>query len=271
MRDRTILITGATDGIGKQTALELAGLGAAVLLHGRDRAKGERVLAEIRAATGNKRLSLLIADLASLNQVRALAAEVRAACPRLDVLVNNAAVHIPQRQITEDGIETTFAVNHLAPFLLTNLLLDLLKASAPARIVNVSSDAHLGATIDFDNLQGERRYSGVDAYRLSKLGNVLFTFELAERLRGTGVTANCLHPGVIATKLLHGGWPQLRGDNLAAGALTTVYLATSSEIADISGRFFLNQRIAKASELADDVALRQRFWDVSAGLVGLLS
>ena len=155
MRDRTVLITGATDGIGKQTALELARMGARVLLHGRDRAKGKAVLAELRAATGNERLSLLTADLASLSQVRDLADEVCASCPRLDALVNNAAVHMPQRQLTEDGIESTFAINHLAPFLLTQLLLDLLKASAPARIVNVSSDAHLGARLDFD--AGRRR------------------------------------------------------------------------------------------------------------------
>lgn len=269
MLNKTILITGATDGIGKQTALELARMGATVLLHGRDRAKGEAVLAEIRQATGNERLSLWIADLASLRQVRSLAADVRTSCTRLDVLINNAGVHMPQRQLTEDGLEATFAINHLAPFLLTHLLLDLLKASAPARIVNVSSDAHLSAKLDFKNLQGEQHYEGREAYCLSKLGNVLFTFELAARLQGTGITVNCLHPGVIATKLLHGGWPSLHGSELAAGAATTVYLATAPEVENVTGQFFINQRIAKASALADDPMLRRRFWDVSARLVGL--
>ena len=175
----------------------------------------------------------------------------------------------PPRRLTEDGLETTFAVNHLAPFLLTHLLLDALHASPAGRIVNVSSDAHLGATLEFDNLQGEQRYNGGDAYRLSKLGNVLFTVELAERLRGTVITANSLHPGVIDTKLLNSGWPSLHGADLAAGAATTVYLATSQEVENISGRFFTNRRIAKASPLADDVVLRRRFWDVSARLAGL--
>ncbi len=269
MKDKIILVTGATDGIGKQTALELARLGATVLLHGRSQQRGQQALADIQAATGNDKLDLFTADLASQKQVRRLAAEVQAKYSRLHVLINNAGVFMPQRQVTEDGLEMTFAVNHLAPFLLTHLLLELLKKSAPARIITVSSSLHLRSLVDFNNLQGDKYYSGGQAYNLSKLGNVLFTVELARRLRGTGVTANCLHPGAIDTKLLHAAVGRMRGETVAAGASTPVYLATAPEVERASGQYFERRQAVMPSPLAQDAELRKKFWETSARLVGL--
>ena len=272
MQNKTILVTGSTDGIGKQIALELAQLGATVLLHGRSPQRGQQALADIRAALGagaRPKLDFFLADLASQRQVRQLAAEVQARYDRLDVLVNNAGVFARQRELTEDGLELTFAVNHLAPFLLTNLLLERLKKSAPARIVTVSSTLHQRALVDFNNLQGEQFYDGSQAYSLSKLGNVLFTVELAERLRGSGVTANCLHPGAIGTKLLRASVGGMWGESVAAGAATPVYLATAPEVAETSGFYYDKKRSAKTSPLAQDAELRKKFWEVSAALTGL--
>ena len=269
MQDKIVLVTGSTDGIGKETARQLAQLGATVVVHGRHAERCEAARDEIRATTGNPRVDCVAADLSSQRQVRQLAAEITARYHRLHVLVNNAGVILLQRQLSEDGVEMSFAVNHLAPFLLTNLLLDVLKASAPARIVNVSSTVHYSAQIKFDNLQGERRYNGVEAYKVAKLGNVLFTYELAERLKGTGVTVNCLHPGVVATKLLGTGWGWSNGLSSAQGAALSVHLATSPEVEQISGQYFENKLPGGASPRAADVNLRRKFWDVSAQLVGL--
>jgi len=272
MEGKIVLVTGATDGIGKQTALELAQLGATVLLHGRSAQRGQQALADIRAALGSAarpRLDYFLADLSSQRQVRQLAAEVQTRYHRLDVLINNAGVFTKQRELTEDGLELTFAVNHLAPFLLTNLLLDLLKRSAPARIITLSSVLHQRSLVDFNNLQGERFFDGNQAYGLSKLGNVLFTVELAERLRGTGVTANCLHPGSIDTKMLRAAFGGMHGDTVAAGAATPVYLATAPEVENVSGFYFDRKRSAKTSPLAQDAELRRKFWEVSARLTGL--
>jgi retinol dehydrogenase-14 len=269
MADKVILVTGSTDGIGKQTALELARTGATVLLHGRSKERGQQALEAIRAASGNTRLDVFIADLSSQNQVRRLAAEVRARYEHVHVLINNAGTYVPQRELTEDGLEVTFAVNHLAPFLLTHLLLDGLRHSAPARIITVSSSLHQRAQVDFNNLQGDKHYSPTHAYNLSKLGNVLFTVELAQRLRGTGITANCLHPGAIDTKLLHLAFRGYGGDSVAAGAATSVYLATSPEVQTTSGLYFEAKRPVNASPLAKDQDLRRRFWEVSSELVGL--
>ena len=265
MKDKIVLVTGATDGIGKQTALELAQLGARVLAHGRSAERCRAVVEEIKQRTGNE-ADYLVADFASLQQVRAMAAEVKAKHDRLRVLVHNAGVLMRERRLTGDGLETTFAVNHLAPFLLTHLLLDLLKASAPARIVVVSSGTHQSAKVDFGNLQGEKRYDGYAAYALSKLGNVLFAYELAERLAGTGVTVNCLHPGVIATKLLRAGWGG-RGNGLAEGAETLVYLASSPEVENVTGKYFVRKRETPSSPASHDEKLRKEFWKVSERLV----
>ena len=269
MEDKIILVTGSTDGIGKQTALELARLGATVLLHGRSLDRGQQALKDLRAASENNKLDLFIADLSSQKQVRRLAAEVEAKYDRLHVLINNAGIFMPQRQVTEDGLEMTFAVNHLAPFLLTHLLLGLLKKSAPARIITVSSSLHQRSLVDFNNLQGDKYYTGGQAYNLSKLGNVLFTFELAERLRGAGVTANSLHPGAIDTKLLHAAWGRMRSESAAAGASTPVYLATAPEVEKVTGQYFETKHTVVPSSLAHDVELRKKFWEVSAQLTGL--
>jgi NAD(P)-dependent dehydrogenase (short-subunit alcohol dehydrogenase family) len=269
MPDQITLVTGSTDGIGKETARQLAQLGAAVIVHGRSADRCEAARDEVRATTGNPRVDFVVADLSSQRQVRQMAAEIIVRYDRLHVLVNNAGVILLQRQLSEDGVEMSFAVNHLAPFLLTNLLLGLLKASAPARIVNVSSTVHYDAQIKFDNLQGERRYNGVEAYKVAKLGNVLFTYELAEQLKGTGVTVNCLHPGVVATKLLDAGWGWSNGLSSAQGAALSVYLAASPEVERVSGQYFENRLPGGASPKAHDVNLRRKFWDISVQLVGI--
>ncbi len=269
MSGQTILVTGSTDGIGQETARQLAQLGATVIVHGRSAERCKAARDAVRAATGNPRVDFVAADLSSRWQVRQMAAEIIARYDRLHVLVNNAGVILLQRHLSEDGLEISFAVNHLAPFLLTNLLLDVLKASAPARIVNVSSTVHYDAQIKFDNLQGERKYNGVEAYKAAKLGNVLFTCELAERLKGTGVTVNCLHPGVVATKLLETGWGWSNGLSAAQGAALSVYLATAPEVEHVTGQYFEGRFPGGASPKAKDVNLRRKFWDVSAQLVGL--
>lgn len=269
MKGKTVLITGSTDGIGKQTALQLARMGANVLIHGRNHEKGKAVQKEISKLSGNNDLELFIADLSSQSQVRGLASEVQERHDRLHVLINNAGMFQKERWLTEDGIEMTFAVNYLAPFLLTNLLLNLLKESAPSRIINVASIAHESAIINWDNLQGERYYDGYDAYALSKLCIVLFTYALAERLNGKGVTTNCLHPGVIRTKLLREGFGDYPGDTPEKGARTSVYLASSPEMKGVSGKYFENQRPARSSTISYDKVLQERLWKISEKLTGL--
>lgn len=268
MNDRIVLVTGSTDGIGKETARQLAALGATVLVHGRNAARCQATQDEIRTATGNSRVDYFVADLSSQKQVRQLAADISARYDRLHVLINNAGVILLQRQVTEDGLEMTLAVNHLAPFLLTSLLLDLLKKSAPARILTMSSTVHYDARIDLDKLQSERGYNEVVAYKDSKLGNVLFTLELAERLRGSGVTANCLHPGVVTTKLLDTGWGWT-GVSLAQGAALSVYLASSLEVEKVTGAYFERTTPDRPSPKAIDVKFRRKFWEVSATLAGI--
>jgi NAD(P)-dependent dehydrogenase (short-subunit alcohol dehydrogenase family) len=268
MRNKVILITGSTDGIGRQTAVELAALGATVLVHGRNPARGKTVVEEIQTSTGNKKVDLFIADLASLKQVRELAAEVQRRYDRLDVLLNNAGVFMNERKLTEDGFEMTYAVNHLAPFLLTNLLLGLLKKTTPSRIVTVSSVAHTRGRLDFENLQAEKTFGGYYAYALSKLANVLFAYQLARQLEGTGVTSNCLHPGVIGTKLLRSGF-NMPGASTADGAETLIHLASSPDVEHVTGKYFQNKISISSSPVTYDETLQRELWKVSQKQTGL--
>jgi retinol dehydrogenase 14 len=278
MDEKVCLITGATSGIGKATAMGLANMGASVVMVGRDRSRGETAMAEIKEGSPNASVDLMLADVSSQEQIRRLADEFREAYPRLDVLINNAGVFLSKRITTADGIEMTFAVNHLAYFLLTNLLLDMLKASAPSRIVNVSSGAQSNGTIDFGNLQGEKGYKGTKAYSQSKLANVLFTYELARRLEGTGVTANCLHPGAVRTNFGSGS-SGVFGFMVRAlrplmispekGAETSKYLAFSPEVEGLSGRYFVKKAEARSSDESYDEKIARRLWEVSAELTNL--
>ena len=278
MTGKTVLITGATSGIGKATAMGLAHMGARVVMVGRDRGRGEAAMADIKEDSGNASVDLMLADVSSQEEIRRLANEFKEAYPRLDVLINNAGVFRSERITTADGIEATFAVNHLAYFLLTNLLLDRLKAGAPSRIVNVASADHSNATIDFDDLQGEEGYTGAKAYSRSKLANVLFTYELARRLQGTGVTVNCLHPGVVGTNLGSGvsgafGFvvralrPLMKSPE--KGAETSIYLASSPEVEGLSGGYFVKKAEARSSNASHDERLATRLWEVSAELTNL--
>jgi retinol dehydrogenase-12 len=279
MTGRTCLVTGATSGIGRATALRLAELGADVVVVGRDPARADAVREEIRRRAPGGGVQTLTADLSSLAQVRRLAAEVRERCDRLDVLVNNAGVISMRREVSVDGFETTFATNHLGPFLLTNLLRDLLERSAPARVVTVSSGAHKQVrAIPWDDLPHGTAAGRGGTYPLSKLLNVLFTAELARRLAGTGVTANCLHPGFVRTDLgrdVTGAFgvavrlvARLQ-PGPAKGAETSVYLASSPDVAGVSGGYFVRCRRVEPSRLARDPDAAARLWTLSERLAGL--
>jgi retinol dehydrogenase-14 len=279
MAGKVVLVTGGTSGIGKATALGLATMGARVGITGRDAARTEQGAAEMRLGSNNPAVDAFAADMSSQAEVRRLAAGVLEAYPRLDVLVNNAGGFWAHRHVTADGLERTFALNHLAPFLLTNLLLDRLKADAPSRVVTVSSGASSAGRIEFDDLQGARDYSGQRAYNQSKLANVMFTNELARRLAGTGVTANSLHPGVVHTNFGaedQAWWftvvsrviyPLLKTP--AQGAETPIYLASSPEVGGVTGKFFANRKPRTTNALASDTGMTARLWQVSADLVGL--
>lgn len=270
VEEAVMLVTGSTDGIGKETARRLAAMGAAVIVHGRSPERGEEALEEIRDETGSEKLGLVVGDLSSMREVRAIGEQVRSEHDRLDVLINNAGVVSEERVETEDGYELTFAVNHLAPFLLTALLLDDLERAAPSRIITVSSVAHGGAKLDFDDPNLERGYSMNRAYARSKLANLLFTYELARRLEGTGVTANALHPGVIGTKLLAVGFGG-GGSPVESGAETSVYLATSPEVEGVTGRYFRRSRAVESSPASYDEEAQRRLWEMSERMVGLTS
>lgn len=277
MQGKICLVTGATAGIGRATAMGLARQGALVVITGRDAARTQETLEAIRKETGNRQVESLLADFSSQAEVRRLAAEFRARHNRLDVLLNNAGAVFMERGVTVDGFERTWAVNHLASFLLTLELLDLLKASAPSRIVNVSSAMHTGRTLDPDKIQDEKIY-GISGYGQSKLANVLFTYALARRLAGTGVTANCLHPGVVSTSLM-----KPKGSLVAKmamtlmqpfltspekGAATSLYLASSPEVEGVSGRYFIKSKAVPSSPVSYDEALQERLWELSLRQTG---
>lgn len=264
---KTVLVTGATDGIGRATALALARAGLRVLVHGRSASRAEAVLREL-PGPGHE---AVLGDLASLAAVRRLAADVAAKAPVLDVLLHNAGVFEKTRVLTVDGLERTFAVNHLAPFLLTELLLPNVGAASAGRVITVSSVAHQRATLDLGDIGFEKEpYEAYAAYARSKLANVLFAFELARRLEGTHVgthvTSNALHPGVITTKLLRAGFG-MDGASVEEGAKTSVFLATSPEVASVTGTYFAGSRPAKASALANDPRLAADLFALSARLV----
>lgn len=277
MKGKTCLVTGATAGIGKITATALAGMGAELVIHGRDRAKTEAVAQEIRSSTGNDQISYLVADYADLKQVREMAETALERYPRLDLLLNNAGAFFNKRIPTDYGVELTFLVNHLAPFLLTNTLLGSLKSNFQARILTVSSEAHRQGQLNFHDLGFKKGYLGIKAYARSKLANLLFTFELDRRLAGSGVAVNALHPGHIATDIWKTNFgiigPALKwfmskiSLSPEEGAQNSIYLASSQDVEGISGKYFIKNQPAQPSAIAQDPAVAQRLWDLSRELV----
>jgi len=273
MQGKICMITGANSGIGKETAVGLATQGATVVMVCRDATKGEAALKEIKERTGNSAIDLLLADLSSQQAIRNLVTDFKNKYSKLHILINNAGVVLSKRTLTVDRIETQFAVNHLAPFLLTNLLLDVLKASAPARVVNLSSGIHKGATLD--DLQSEKKYSAFSAYGKSKLALTLFTYELARRLKGSGLTVNAVHPGVVKTNLgrdmswFSRGFTKVFFKSPLKGAATSIYVASSPEIEGITGKYFANKKETPSSKLSYDETAAKQIWDLSAKLTHL--
>jgi len=278
MQGKICMVTGANSGIGKATALELAQMGATVVMVCRDRARGEEAKSEITTKSRNNAVDLLQADLSSQQSIRQLVEHFQHHYTHLHVLINNAGAAFPgRRRETVDGVEMTFAVNYLAPFLLTNLLLDGLKASAPARIVNVSSAAHKSGSIQMDDLQAEKLYRPMRTYPQAKLAVVLFTYELARRLQGTGVTANCLHPGFVATNFGHSDeGPAVRllvkligsfGTSPQEGAKTSIYLASSPEVEGVTGKYLVKSIPKRSAAISYDESLQRQLWEQSAKLV----
>jgi NAD(P)-dependent dehydrogenase (short-subunit alcohol dehydrogenase family) len=277
-KTKTIVVTGATSGIGRATALGLAKLDSRLILVGRDAGRAEETVAEIRDVTGRKDVEVVRGDFAQLTEVRRVADELLARTEAIHVLVNNAGVTMMKRTTTPDGFETTFAVNHLAYFLMTGLLLPRLRAAAPAaRIVNVASDAHRWGALDLDDLQNERQFKAMKVYGQSKTANLLFTRELARRLAGSGVTVNALHPGAVATRLGRGNGAVLdlvqRAIGLfmkspEQGAATSIYLASAAALEGVSGRYFANQKEKQPAAHATDDATAKRLWEISERLTG---
>ena len=279
MLSRTVLVTGGTSGIGRATAIGLVAMGARLAIAGRDRERAEAAARDIGAAGGG-RVDVFVADMSSQSQVRRLADEILQSLPQIDVLVNNVGGFWNTRHVTADGLERTFALNHLAPFLLTNLLLDRLRQGASGRVVTVASNAQAAGRINFDDLQGEASYSGSRAYNQSKLANVMFTYELARRLEGSGVTANALHPGVVHTSFGAedpGRIQRLPGFGLLLrflktpeqGAATSIYLASAPDLEHVSGKYFAGSKPKRSSKRSYDDAAAARLWQISADLVGL--
>jgi NAD(P)-dependent dehydrogenase (short-subunit alcohol dehydrogenase family) len=274
MEGRVCVITGATAGLGQAAATELARRGATVVLVARSPERAENTRKAVTSAAGHDRVHVVRADLAVQAQVRAAAAQILERWPAVHVLINNAGVYTRTLQLTPDGIETQWAVNHLAPFLLTNLLLDRLRASAPARVVTMSSGAHRGAALRLDDVEMRGKYNGLRQYANTKLANILFTRELARRVPPAQVTANALHPGVVATELLFGGFAPLRllkpfMKTPEQGARTTVYLASSPDVATVTGGYFQDERPARITSAAQDDTAARRLWEISEQMTGL--
>jgi NAD(P)-dependent dehydrogenase (short-subunit alcohol dehydrogenase family) len=283
MSGKTVVVTGGNSGIGLETAVALGLMGARVVITGRNRHRAEEAVDKIAARVGAQgSVELVIFDLADLSSVRAGAQELLELCPKLDVLINNAGLILSERTETVDGYEATFAINHLGPFLLTTLLLPRLVESKPARVVNVASTAHAGARkgIPFDDLASKANYGGMRVYGESKLANILFTMELARRTEGQGVTANSLHPGTVRTR--YGADGDVKGPlalgikigqpfflSPAKGARTSVYLASSPEVANVSGKYFAKCRQKSPKRWGQDVEAARRLWDVSEAMVAL--
>lgn len=281
MRDKTVLITGATNGLGKVTALELAKMGAEVVIVGRDPAKTEATVSEIQAESGNRNVDMLVCDLSSMREVARLAEEVNTRYPRLDVLVNNAGGFNSDRRETLEGYEMTFATNYLSAFLLTQRLLEKLKAAPSARIVNLASSSHsMTGPVRFDDLHLKHTNygGGFPAYSQSRLMTVMFTYALARRLQGSPVTVNCVHPGVVQTGLHQHtrGWMRIIqnvvfsfGTTVQNGAKPIVYLASSSDVEGVTGKYFDHYKPSRSSPESYDEAAQQRLWEISSQLTGL--
>jgi NAD(P)-dependent dehydrogenase (short-subunit alcohol dehydrogenase family) len=268
MAEPIILVTGSTDGIGKATATALIAGGAEVILHGRDEKKGRRVQGELAKTNGASRPDLVTADYSRQTEIRSMATDLASRYSRLDVIVNVAGTYQNARHLTEEGIELTFAVNYLGPFLLTSLLLPLLRKQS--RIVTVASSAHFDVgRIDWDNLPGQHRYDPWGAYSLSKFADVTFTYTLARNLEGTGITANCLHPGVVNTKLSRSAAPGIATITPEEGALTPVWLARSPEVAGVTGRYFEEKKETASSSLSYNRKVQERLWKMAEDLTGL--
>lgn len=287
MAGKVCLVTGASAGIGKETALGLANKGATVIMHGRHPARSQKALEYVRSRSGNPNVEMIEADFSEMSEVRGLAETVKSKYTRLDVLVNNAGMLRTARQMTPDGFEYTLALNHLAPFLLTHLLFDLLKASTPSRVVNMASSAHYGGHVNFNNLQSAGIFNPVNTYSTTKLMNVLFTYELARRLAGeniTGITTNAVDPGFVATRFAKGN-PGIRGFISSAfitlmrpmaistkqGAKTSIYLASDPTIGSVTSMYFFQSRTKKSSAESYDKTVARRLWDVSAEMLGVES
>ncbi|MFA5815095.1 MAG: SDR family oxidoreductase [Bacteroidales bacterium] len=276
MESKIILITGANSGIGKATATALAEMGAHVVMMSRDLVKGEKARQEVIRVSKNNQIDLMQCDLASMISIRRFAAEFIAKYPRLDVLINNAGIFTDPRMETADGFEYQIGVNHLGHFLLTQLLLDLLKRSSPARIINVSSGAHFGGKIDFNDLHLQHKYSAWKSYAQSKLANVLFTYELAHRLSGTGITVNCLHPGFVNTRFAYNresekpNWLIKLAKPFtippAHGAETSIYLAASPEVEGVTGKYFAKRKEKASSRASYDLVVAEKLWNLSKAL-----
>lgn len=273
MNGRTCLITGATDGIGKESAIEMAKNGYNLILIGRSKEKGKKVTEEIRKVAESIDIEYFVANLMLMKEVSRVADEVSKKYDKIDVLINNVGAYFAFRDVTEEGFERTFALNHLGYFLMTKKLLPLVEKSDYKRIVNVSSSAHYGIDFEFDNMNGEKKYSGFDTYKKSKLANVMFTYELAKRIEKTGITANCLHPGFVATKFGNNNnilWRSvisfaklLMAISVKDGAKTTVHLACSDEIADTNGRFFADCKVKEGSSKAKNDEHNKKLWELS--------